>query len=153
MFIKKKQNKQWGYFKTKISSVRVFRWCIAHANSMCARQVITIQNLCHTWVILVGNFFASHYASLTTKSIYFVWSITLRNFNQFQKSLVFWNQHEKFYLLMKLEENLRWWVDFPNFFGSFDIEWPTYVLYVLFWSSSFSFQCISTHWMLLKCDC
>jgi len=73
-------------------------------------------------VILVGNFFASHYASLTTKSIYFVWSITLRNFNQFQKSLVFWNQHEKFYLLMKLEENLRWWVDFPNFFGSFDIE-------------------------------
>ena len=25
---------------------------------------------------------------------------------------------------MKFEENLRWWVDFSNFFGSFDIEWP-----------------------------
>jgi len=35
----------------------------------------------------------------------------LQNLNQFQKNLVFWNQHEKFYLLMKFEENLRWWVD------------------------------------------
>jgi len=24
---------------------------------------------------------------------------------------------------MKFEENLRWWVDFSNFFGSSDIEW------------------------------
>ena len=36
---------------------------------------------------------------------HFVWSITSRNLNQFQKNLVFWNQHEKFYLLMKFEEN------------------------------------------------
>jgi len=53
MYIQKKQNKQWGYFKTKISSVRAFRWCIAHDNSMCACRVITIQNVCHAWVILV----------------------------------------------------------------------------------------------------
>jgi len=31
--------------------------------------------------------------------------------NQFQKKLVCWNQYEKFYLLIKFEENLRWWVD------------------------------------------
>jgi len=58
------------------------------------------------------------------KSSHFVWSITLRNLNQFQ-NLVFWNQHEKFYLLMKFEENLRWWGDFFNLFSSFDIEWPS----------------------------
>jgi len=39
-----------GYFKTKISSVRAFRWFIAYANSMCARQVITVQNLCCAWL-------------------------------------------------------------------------------------------------------
>jgi len=61
---------------------------------------------------LVDDFLAGRYASLTTKSSHFVWSITL----------VFWNQHEKFYLHMKSEENLRWWVDFSNFFGSFDVE-------------------------------
>jgi len=60
---------------------------------------------------LVHDFLASRYASLTTKSSHFVWSITSCNLNKFQKNLVFWNQHEKFYLLMKLEENLRWWVD------------------------------------------
>jgi len=27
---------------------------------------------------------------------------------------------------MKFEENLRWWVDFSNFFGSFHIQWPWY---------------------------
>ena len=57
MFIQKKQNKQWGYFKTKISSVRAFRWCIAGANSMCAHQDITIQYLCHAWVILMTTHF------------------------------------------------------------------------------------------------
>ena len=57
MFIQKKQNKQWGYFKTKIYSVRAFRWCIAGANSMCARRDITIQNLCHAWVILMTTHF------------------------------------------------------------------------------------------------
>jgi len=61
---------------------------------------------------LVDDFVACRYASLTTKSSPFVWSITSRNLNQFQKKLVFWNQHEKFYLLIKFEENLRWWVDF-----------------------------------------
>ena len=30
-----------------------FRWCIAHTNSMCACRVINIQNICHTWVILM----------------------------------------------------------------------------------------------------
>jgi len=48
--------------------------------------------------------------------------VTSRNLNQFQKNVVFWNQHEKFYLLIKSEENPRWRVDFPIFFGSFDIE-------------------------------
>ena len=71
---------------------------------------------------LVDDFLASRYASLTTKSSHFVWFITLRNLNQFQLNVVFWNQHEKFFLLMKFEENLRWWVDFSNFFASFDIE-------------------------------
>jgi len=33
---------------------------------------------------LVDDFLASHYTSLTTKSSHFVWSITLRNLNQFQ---------------------------------------------------------------------
>jgi len=31
--------------------MRAFRWCIAHANGKYARQVISIQNLCHAWVI------------------------------------------------------------------------------------------------------
>jgi len=31
-----------GYFETTISSMRAFRWCIAHANSMCAHRVTTI---------------------------------------------------------------------------------------------------------------
>jgi len=57
MFIQKKQNKQRGYVKTKISSVRAFRWCIAHANNMYACRVITVQNLCHTWVILMTAHF------------------------------------------------------------------------------------------------
>ena len=57
MFIQNKKNKQQGYFKTKISSVRAFGWCIAHANSMCADKDITIQNLCHTWVILMITHF------------------------------------------------------------------------------------------------
>jgi len=43
------QNKQWGYFETKMSSVGAFSRCIAHADSMCARQVITIENLCHAF--------------------------------------------------------------------------------------------------------
>jgi len=60
---------------------------------------------------LVDDFLGSHYASLTTKSNHFIWSITLQNLNQFLKKLVFRNQNEKFYLLMKFEENLRWWVD------------------------------------------
>jgi len=34
---------------------------------------------------LVDDFLASHYASLTTKSSCFVWSITSRNLNQFKK--------------------------------------------------------------------
>jgi len=33
------------------------------------------------------------------------------NLNQFFFKLVFWYQREKFYVLMKFEENLRWWVD------------------------------------------
>jgi len=33
---------------------------------------------------LVDNFVASCYASLTTKSSHFIWSITSRNLNQFQ---------------------------------------------------------------------
>jgi len=151
-----------------------FQMKYCHANSMCARRAITIQNLCHTWVILISthflypkigvsawifwkfssqvkmrylrqphvnflqqlndytenyfilklvdDFLASRYASLTTKSSHFVWFMTLRNLNQFQQNLVFWNQHEKFYLLIKFEENLRWWVDFSNFFGSLDME-------------------------------
>jgi len=55
----------------------------------------------------IDDFLASRYASLTTKSSNFVWSRTLRNLNQFQKKLVCWNPHEKFYLLIKFEENLR----------------------------------------------
>ena len=58
----------WHLFKTnkvsnedilrlKSPSTRAFRWCIAHANSMCAHWVITIQNLCHTWVILKTTHF------------------------------------------------------------------------------------------------
>jgi len=33
---------------------------------------------------LIDDFLASRYASLTTKSSHFVWSITSRNLNQFQ---------------------------------------------------------------------
>ena len=33
---------------------------------------------------LVDDFLASYYASLTTKSSHYVWSITLRNLNQLQ---------------------------------------------------------------------
>ena len=47
------KNKQCGYFQTSISSMRAFRWCIAHANRMCAHRVITIQHFCHAWVILM----------------------------------------------------------------------------------------------------
>ena len=57
---------------------------------------------------LVDYFLASRYAS---KSSHFVRSITSQNLNQFLKKLVFRNQHEKFYLLIKFEENLRWWAD------------------------------------------
>jgi len=60
--------------------------------------------------------------SLTAKSSHFVWSINLQNLNQFEKNLVFWNQHEKFYLLIRSEENLRWWVDFSIFSYSSDME-------------------------------
>jgi len=144
---------QWGYFKTKISSVTTFRWCIAHANSMCARGFITVQNLCPAWVTFmtthflypkikvsawifkdfslllkkgylrqsfvkflqqlndysendlvlkfVDDFLASCYASLTTESSHFVWSIireTLTNFNKIyffgismKSSICLWN--------------------------------------------------------------
>jgi len=34
---------------------------------------------------IVDDFLRSRYASLTTKSSHFVWSITLRNLNQFKK--------------------------------------------------------------------
>ena len=153
----------------------VFRWCIAHANNIYARQVITINNLCHAWVILrltrflytkigvsawifwkfslqvkirylrqplvkclqqlyeysknelvlklIDEFLARCYASLTTQSSYFVWSTTSRNLNQLKK-LGCWNHHEKFYLLIKFEENLRWWVDFSIYFCSYVMEWP-----------------------------
>jgi len=57
---------------------------------------------------LVDDFLRCRYASLTTKSRHFAWSITSRNLNQFQNNLVFWNQHEKFCLLIKFEDNLRW---------------------------------------------
>ena len=60
---------------------------------------------------LVDDFLASRYASLTTKGGHFVRSLTSRNLSQFQWNLVFLNQHEKFYLLMIFEGNLRWWVD------------------------------------------
>ena len=60
---------------------------------------------------LVDDFLAGHYASLTTKSSHFVRSITLQNLNQFQKYLVCWNRHEKFYLFIKFKENLIWWVN------------------------------------------
>jgi len=66
---------------------------------------------------LVDDIPASCCTSLTTKSSQITWSITLRNLSQFEKLLVCWNQHEKFYLLIEFEENLRWWVDFV-FFGS-----------------------------------
>jgi len=59
MFIQKKQNEQRGYFMTKIFSVRAFRWCIVHANSMCACRDVAIQNLCHTWEILMITIFFS----------------------------------------------------------------------------------------------
>ena len=64
---------------------------------------------------LVDNILASRYASLTTKSSYFVWSITLQNLNPFCFLFFFLDQHEKFCLLIKFEENLRWWVDFSFF--------------------------------------
>jgi len=32
-------------------------------------------------------------------------------FSPISKIFVFWNQHEKFYLHNKFEENLKWWVD------------------------------------------
>ena len=70
---------------------------------------------------VIDDFLASHYASLTTKSSHFWWSISSQNLNQFQKNLVFWNQHEQFYLLMKFKENLRWWVDW---LGQLIREWP-----------------------------
>jgi len=35
-----------GILRPKIS-MRGLKWCIAHVNSMCARQDIAIQNLCH----------------------------------------------------------------------------------------------------------
>jgi len=38
-----------GHFETKISSMTAFRYVFAHANDMCARQVISILNLCHTY--------------------------------------------------------------------------------------------------------
>jgi len=31
--------------------------------------------------------------------------------NRFRKKLVCWNEHQVFHLLIKFEENLRWWVD------------------------------------------
>jgi len=60
---------------------------------------------------LVDDLLASYYASLTTKSSNFLLSITLQNLNQLKNDLVCWNQHENFYLLIKFEENLLWWVD------------------------------------------
>jgi len=53
--------------------------------------------------------------SALRKEIEIIRSITSRNINQFQKNFVFWNQHEKFYLLMNIEENLKWWVNFSFF--------------------------------------
>ena len=60
---------------------------------------------------LVNDFLAICYASLTTKSSHFVWSITSRNLNQLKKFLICWNLHEKLYLPVEFEENMRWWVD------------------------------------------
>jgi len=131
-----------GYFETEISSMRAFGWCIAHANSMCARRVITIQNLCNAWVIvrttdflyptigvsaqqfnsysknelvlkLIDNLLASHYTSLTTKSSHFVWSITLRNLNQFQRNLVCWNHHKSSICLLNLRKIWDGGLTFP----------------------------------------
>ena len=98
---------------------------------------------------LLDDFLASHYASLTTKSSRFVWSITLRNLNQFPKNLVFWNQHEKFYLLIKFEETLRWWVEFSNFFGLFDIEWPFHHAHLLLFGVHSSLSKPHLHWWSL----
>ena len=64
---------------------------------------------------LTDDFLASCYTSLTTKSSHLVWSITSWNLNQLKKKIVCWNQHEKFYLLIKFGENLRWWIDFSIF--------------------------------------
>jgi len=69
--------------------------------------MITVNDLVST---LVDDFFVGCYTLLTTKSSHFVWSITLWNLSQLKK-IVCWNQHEKFYLLMKFKENLKWWVD------------------------------------------
>jgi len=38
------------------------------------------------------------------------------------KNVVCWNQHEKFYMLNKFGENMRWWVEFSIFFVPFNME-------------------------------
>ena len=64
--------------------------------------------------------------SALRKEIEIIRSITSRNINQFQKNFVFWNQHEKFYLLMNIEENLKWWVNFSFFWFIWHRMTPTW---------------------------
>ena len=81
------------------------------------RQTLQLNNDIENDLVLklVDDCLVSCYTSLTTKISHFVWTITLSNLYQFQKDIVCWNQHEKFYLFIKLAENLRWWVDFSIF--------------------------------------
>jgi len=64
------------------SEVKIFEitFCLL---SFCRNLMITVRKV-------VDDFLASYYGSLTTESSHFVWSITLQNLTQFQKSLVFW---------------------------------------------------------------
>jgi len=41
----------------QIIKAELKQWLNGHTNSMCACQVISIQNLCHTWVILITTHF------------------------------------------------------------------------------------------------
>jgi len=91
---------------------------------------------------LVDGFLASCYASLTTKSWHFVWSITSQNLNQFKKNLVFWNQHESFVCILNLRRNwdggLTGWDSWHRmtliYIGlccSVEISWSSFICY--FW--------------------
>jgi len=74
------------------SPQREFFRSIPHANSMCAHQVITIQKLCYTWVILMTTHFL--YPKIRVSALIIRVSVLITRVSALiirVNALIFWN--------------------------------------------------------------